>query len=209
MDSFASVFIDVDGTLFDTFKKEDKRIIRKMFGSNPFIIVIDAILWFINSFDFIPNSFKILKLRFYIYMIFSFKSYKYIITTYEEEYKKSLKQCLKMIDESKLKKLHLKYDLHVITNNPYSLDICIDFFNHAVFCKNNGQRLRNVSNIITEKNSKENFMIGNNFADDIFLAKKLGISSCYIGKSIIRKMYGADNYFTSFDEVVDFLLERE
>ncbi|MBR1884073.1 MAG: HAD family hydrolase [Clostridia bacterium] len=201
------VFIDVDGTLFDTFKEDDKRIVKEIFGSNVVIKIIDSILWKINSLDYISNSIVFLKLRFLIYSIFSFKKYSVIISKYENMYKYFLNRCLMNIDSDKLKNLKRNYDVHIVTNNPFSIDVIENYFEHIIFCKHTAHRIRNIEEHMLKKSDNcIKYFVGNNYQDDVEIAKKMKAKSVYVGSSKIVKKLMPYKCVKSFDEALDFLL---
>lgn len=75
--------IDLDGTLIN-FENVDNAIIHDIFQDNKIIKFIDKILWAVNRLDVFGNGYTGLKLRLYMYSLFTGKNFK----KSKEEYKK-------------------------------------------------------------------------------------------------------------------------
>ena len=84
------IISDFDCTFFN-FAEVDRKIITDIFGNNKLVLLLDKILWKVNSLGIFGNSMRALKLRFIIYSILTIFSgyvkYRYIYDRYEELYK--------------------------------------------------------------------------------------------------------------------------
>lgn len=56
------LIIDLDGTLIN-FEKIDNEIIKKIFGDNFIISMVDKILWKVNNLDLIANGYGRIKTK--------------------------------------------------------------------------------------------------------------------------------------------------
>jgi hypothetical protein len=204
MDVFKrSVIIDIDGTLYDKFSRDDRNIIVKIFEDNIIVKLIDKFLWSINSLDFFSNPMRILKLRLKIYSMFSFKRYERI----EKEYKHRYQRLLRLDLESKekvLKEINETYNIILVTNNIYAMNILYKYSNYdIIYSADVTSRRKQIKEYDYYGNI--NYIIGNNYTDDIFLAKKINVSSIYVGDSIFKKKFKADFNVLSFLEAVEIL----
>jgi len=204
MDAFKpSVIIDIDGTLYDNFSRDDKNIIFKLFEKNIIVKIIDKYLWTINSLDFISNPMRMLKLRLKIYSTLSFKNFKMI----EKEYKFRYQHLLRLDLENKekdLKKISQMYDIILVTSNLYAISVLCKFKNYdIIYSSDVTSRRKQIKAISLDKTIS--YIIGNNYIDDIFLSKKINILSIYIGKSIFKKAFKADFNVLSFSDVIEIL----
>ncbi len=180
------IIIDIDGTITN-FREIDRKIIYKLFQKNPIVMLLDQLLWKINSLDYITNSFWIFKFRIYIYSLLSFSSFKIRISEYKKEY---LKESKKDFD------IYLK-EYHSVLKN-LGLDILL--LSHDEFACYLGREVHSVKNkkkyVLKNIYGKYDivYMVGNNYMDDIKLGlqlrkkrKKLkdtnSIKVVYIGKS--------------------------
>lgn len=176
------IISDFDGTFIDFEKKVDKKIIEELFKFNPFVIAIDSILWRINDLGIIGNSMGGLKLRLYIYSIFTIfgkhLKYKYIFKEYESKYKKlAFKEYQKKhwIINCLTEK---KYDFLLLTNNKFASELKISNSN-IIYTTNKRKYL---------KNNIPKFLLGDNFWDDYRNCPK---TSTYVNigtKSLIYKI---------------------
>lgn len=189
--------IDLDGTLTN-FKKIDHEIIDSMFKGKKVIYLIDKISWFVNDFDFLPNTQRILCLRFILYSIFSFKSYNYIYNKYKELYIlktiKELNTIMKLLNEQ-----YSKFEFVIISNNLLLKDFKFD--NDIIILFDNSKE-KIIKKIIKEKDIF--CFIGNNYFNDIYTSYKFNIKSVYVGKSkFVKKLekvkLSCDNIFEALD----------
>ena len=195
-----TIIIDIDGTYYDGFKKDDKEIIKKVYKDNKIINLLNNIAWFFNSFDIFSNSFLVFKCRFFLYNIFTHKRYLDTLNEYEMLYRKLLLKN-KQKKENLIYYLEKNYNIVFISSNPYAckymreelLFYCID-------TKSSKHRKKVIINLL-----KSNFVfctVGNNYTDDIKIANVLGIKSYYIGKSIFAKCFKNCYCYKSFEEFV-------
>ena len=195
------LLIDIDGTYYDGFIKDDKKIIKEIFFNNRFINFIDSIAWFINSFDLISNSFNILKFRLKIYSLLTGKNYLNILESYKILYEKNFFNNIKEKNEG-IEKIQKMYKIIFISANPYAVAII----------NNQGYKCYRVKNIVDRVALYDMLryyyygcilaIVGNNYVDDIWIAKKFGYKSVYIGKSIIIDLLKKDYKYKSFKEFV-------
>ena len=200
-----TVFIDVDGTYYDSFKEDDKRIIRIIFKNNRIVKFLDDIAWIINSLDIFSNSFKILKLRFLIYSVLTGKKYNKVIQSYENLYTVTLDNNIKEKKEL-LIKLKEMYDVKFISSNPYVYKHMNEKEKFScIYTKNTKQRYKKLN--YYKKINNVAFLVGNNYTDDIKIAKKIGIKSFYIGQSKVFKYFNKTKSFTSFEKFVNYIIK--
>ena len=172
-----AIIIDVDGTMYDNFKKDDRKIIRDIFLNSKVINKIDDILWSINSMDFLSNSMGILKLRFVMYSVLGRKKYTEVYHSYEKAYKMALNYAIYDIDRQKMKTLMTKYHVIIITNNPFSVSVLKKYFKNVVFSPNALSRKKAIKDFDDLFNVK--YVVGNNFTDDIYSARSINAESIY------------------------------
>jgi|GEM_PF-2986458 len=204
MDVFKqSVIIDIDGTLYDKFSRDDRNIIFKLFEKNTIVRLIDKFLWSINSLDFISNPMHTLKIRLKIYSMFSFKRYEKI----EKEYKHRYQRMLRLDLESKekaLKEIDETYNIILVTSNIYAMTILYKYSNYdIIYSADVTSRRKQIKEYDYYGNIS--YIIGNNYTDDIYLAKKLNVPSIYVGDSIFKKKFKADFNVLSFNDVIAIL----
>ena len=60
---------------------------------------------------------------------------------------------------------------------------------------------------ILAKIQKIVYVVGNNFSDDIVLARKIKSKAVYVGHSLIRQLFKPTYYVRDFDEALSLLLE--
>ena len=182
-----SVIIDIDGTLYDKFPRDDKNIIFKLFEGNILVKLLDKILWSVNSLDLISNSMWMLKLRLMIYSALSLKSYKKKSSEYMFRYQRLLKMDLQSKQDI-LRKIGRKYKIILVTNNVYALNVLYEDY-HILYAPNVFSRREQIKTLSLNENIK--CIIGNNYTDDIHLAKKLGITCVYVGNSTFKTKINA------------------
>ena len=198
-----SIIIDIDGTLYDNFSRDDRNIIIKLFEKNILVKLLDKFLWSINSLDLISNPMHMLKLRLKIYSILSFKNFKNV----EKDYKYMYQHLLKIDLEKKinaLKRISEIYDIILVTSNVYAISILCEFLKYdIIYSSNVTSRRKQIKAISCDKTVS--YVIGNNYTDDIFLAKKINTLSIYIGKSILKKAFKANFNVLSFINILEIL----
>lgn len=197
------VFVDIDGTLYDTFKSDDNRSIDIIFRGNVLVKALDRLLWTINSMDVISNSMWILKLRLFIYSFLSFTSYKWAYKAYSACYKLGLKSKIAYIlcQTEEFNLLCKQYDVVLVTNNEMSNDILKDFFTNFIYAKNSLDRKKKIKKMCQKR--KVFAVIGNNYMDDIKIAKKIGAKlSIYVGSSKLSKRFKASISVNNFGSAI-------
>lgn len=198
-----SIIIDVDGTLYDKFSHDDKKIIEAIFKNNFFIKIVDKLLWSINSLDYISNSMGMLKFRLMLYSILSLKSYYKVSLAYKHRYQRLLTLHL-YTKALTLKRLSEMYEVILVTNNVYALNELYHNY-HVLYAPNVLNRREQI--LTLHEDSSISYIIGNNFTDDIFLAKRHKIACIYVGNSILKNKYKANYNVLSFDEVIKIIKE--
>lgn len=191
-----AIIFDLDGTLVD-FKKIDKMIIKKVFKNNIFIRVIDEILWLINDVEIMPNNSKLLSIRLFFYSIFSKHSYKELYEYYEKIYIREVKEGM-IEKEHFIKKIEGNgYKVIILSNNPLSKKI----LNHDIIVPEIN-KTEEIKFLMQEYNLR--YIIGNNYSDDIKVAKKLGIEPIYIGESSVIKFLARKKFLCicSLEEIM-------
>ncbi len=175
-----TIVMDVDGTFFDNFKEWDKSTIQKLFKNSAIIKGIDSVLWMFNGLDLFTNSATILKLRLKLYSVISGANYKKMIKSYAFEYDLELTKII-VERSSELAEIKSKYNLIFITSNPYGKTALKKTGNEFRLVNSAEERYAVIDEINKEK--QIDYLVGNNYMDDIAIAKDLYIASCYIGSS--------------------------
>lgn len=202
-----SIVFDIDGCLFD-FKKFDNQFISKNFKRNRLILVLDKLLWKVNGLDFIKNTEHLLKIRFMIYCFISIKSYKYIINKYKLEYQESLKNDLICNAKKVIVWLkRLNYNSILITNNSASKKIAEDVLDCFCYIPNNFAKNKKQLYLVLKDNYDIQYIVGNNYMDDLKVAKKLGIKSIYMGNSVLKNFFKIDYTIISINEVIKIVTQ--
>lgn len=198
-----TIVFDIDGTLFN-FKKFDTDFVRnQLFKSKKTVLVLDKILWFMNSLDFFENSMSMLKIRVWIYSILSGCSYKLALELYMNAYQKALKSEL----EGAFEDIHnlarnCGFNLITISNNIFAKEVveasydveCIVPKDHFISRVTMYKKLHTKYNIA--------YVVGNNYMDDIRPASKLdSVKSIYVGRSILRRFFKANHYIDTITEI--------
>ncbi len=198
--------VDLDGTIYKKFKLDDKNIISKMFENNILINIVNNFLWAINSLDYFTNNMFILNLRFRIFAIISFKSLDEIKKEYQWRYRNLLKLNLQS-KEDILQEISKTYNIIIVTSNKYAIKVLIKKFNYdVIYAANYNSRLRQIKEKHITKNIS--YIVGNNYNDDILLAKKIKASSIYVGNSLIKKFFNANHCISDFDYNLIEILKR-
>ncbi|MDD2376196.1 MAG: hypothetical protein PHD15_03020 [Clostridia bacterium] len=200
-----SVIIDIDGTLYDNFSRDDKNIISELFRKNILVKLLDKCLWNINSLDLISNPMRLLKLRLKLYSLLSFKNFKKVEKEYKYRYQHLLGLDLQN-KEKNLEKISEMYDIILVTSNLYAISVLYKFTNHdIIYSSDVTSRRQQIKAISLAKTIS--YIIGNNYIDDIFLSKRINVLSIYIGKSILKKVFKADFEVLSFNDVIEILAQ--
>lgn len=204
MDAFKqSIIIDIDGTLYDKFPHDDRRIIAGIFKNNILVKVLDKFLWTVNSLDFITNSMGMLNLRLKIYSILSFKNFSNVKDVYRIRYQNLLSLDMQS-RVGTLREISMKYNIILVTNNIHAVKILSQNLKYdVIYAPNINSRRKQIKEIFTSKSVC--YVIGNNYTDDIFFAKKLRASSIYVGRSIISKLFKADYNIVLFDDILKII----
>lgn len=198
-----TVIIDVDGTLYDNFSRDDKIIISKIIKKNILVKLLDKFLWAINSLDIISNSMNMLRLRLRIYSILLLKDYDQVRYEYSSKYEYLLRMDL-CEKEEMLKRLSKVFNIKLITNNYYATSVLYRKFRYQViYCPTRASRIERIKEIASKRTIS--YIIGNNYMDDICLAHKLKTSSVYVGNSIFKKRFKATYNVQSVKEVLEIL----
>jgi hypothetical protein len=197
------VIIDNDGTVNSDFLRDDSRIMSKIFESKPFISQIDKFLCHINSLDFFKNDIQIFDLRCKIYSKLSSKELDSIKHEYGKRYQNLLRVSLP--DKEKiLNEISKKYTIILVTSNPYAVDTLKEMLKYEVifapdFVSRKNQIIEKV------KYHTTSYIIGNNYKDDIILARHLNIPSIYVGSSALKGFFKANFNVKSLNDVVSIL----
>lgn len=177
------IISDFDMTFFN-FKEVDNKIINKIFENHKFVLLIDKVLWKINSFGIIGNSMKGLKFRFLVYSVLTFFTayikYNYIFSEYESMYKKLAIKKYKR-KEWLIKQIQKKgYKFLILTNNRFAseLGIC-----DIIYTKSKRKYL---------KKCKPEYLLGDNFWDDYRNAPK-ETKYINVGGGVLSKFKNVSN----------------
>ena len=152
------IISDFDCTFFN-FAEVDRKIITEIFGNHKLVLLLDKILWKVNSLGIFGNSMRALKLRFIIYSILTIFSgyvkYRYIYDRYEELYKQYAQ---KKYNRKKwiIRKITQRgYYFVILTNNKFASEIKAD---NIIYVKSKRSYLKR---LIPE------IYIGDNLWDDL------------------------------------------
>lgn len=198
-----SIIIDIDGTLYDNFARDDKKIISRLFENSILVELLDKFLWCINSLDLFSNSMYILNLRLKLYSFLSLSNYTGVKESYKIRYRMLLQLDL-MSKTSVLKQLEKNYDIILVTNNLFAIKALYNNLNYEIlYAPNAKSRHKQIKELCLTRSVA--YVIGNNYTDDIVVSKENNIASVYVGKSIIKKFFKADNYVYSFSEILKTL----
>jgi FMN phosphatase YigB (HAD superfamily) len=176
-----AVVFDLDGTLVD-FKRIDKQIIKELFQNNIFIKTIDMLLWCLNDIEIMPNNAKLFNIRLFVYSFFSRNSYDKLRLLYEKIYVREVEAELIKKRRVIAKIKNSGYEVFIISNNPLSKKVNSHEYNIIVANNSKCEEIKKIMGLFDVK-----YIIGNNYCDDILVAKKLKISPIYVGKSLIVK----------------------
>lgn len=169
-----AIIFDLDGTITD-FKSIDHEIISSMFTSK-IILFLDRVLWRINETDILKNTMLILKIRLFLYSIFSGKNYFKILEKYKQEY------FFKTYNEFRkkyklLKSLNESYAVIILSNNEYSKGVNYQ----GISVTSSRSKYTSILKLMRKYDIK--YFVGNNLFDDIFTVKGTNIKSIYVGKN--------------------------
>lgn len=180
------IISDLDGTLVP-YKDFDISIVRNgLFKNNPIIRFVDNAAWKVNGMDILNNSISMLKLRFFLYCLISFKNYKKVFETYEKAYLEYVELSLNSFFQNKETAL---YNWIILTNNPIALNVKT-FENVRVEYTPNSKKV--FLKRFLETNQKPICFFGNSLLGDIIPAIKSGINPIYIGDKlrVTSNMFG-------------------
>lgn len=182
-----AVVFDLDGTLVD-FKKIDKQIIKELFQNNIFIKIVDMLLWCLNDLEIMPNNARLFDIRLFVYSFFSRISYDKLRLLYEEIY-------VREVEEELIKKIKFirkiknsGYEVFIISNNPLSKKVNSHEYNILVAKYSKCEEIKKIMELFDVR-----YIIGNNYCDDIKMAKRLNIEPIYIGESLLVKFLSNRN----------------
>jgi FMN phosphatase YigB (HAD superfamily) len=201
-----AVIIDVDGTLIDFISSFYTCYINRQFGKSPIVIEINKPAESLNALDLLSNSKATLDLVLFGYSVLSGQSYKVVKAEFVQLYSNYIyanQPCiirrLKMINE-------LGYKCIVKSNNPYGESVLkeADFCDHfVVISSNKSKRKLQFKELLSKYEVK--YFVGNNYVDDIRMAKHLKVPSIYVGGSVLKKFFNADYYINSIEKIKEIL----
>lgn len=184
METRKAIVFDLDGTL-NSFKEMDHEIIQEIFskhGKLPFLVKwMDAIMWFINDLEMMGNTMPKLMFRFQILSFISGLMKEDIFRRYKRLYRKKNARYLQKREDF-LKQILVKGFIPlIVSNNGLS----------------SGMQVAGDNIITVVKKEKEleylkeryqiQYLVGNNYCDDIKNARKIGAIPIYVGGSPIVK----------------------
>lgn len=193
-----AIILDLDGTLID-FKTIDNLIIKVAFEKNLFIKYLDLFLWIFNGLDIFPNRNGMLKIRLAVYSFFSKYKSNELFEMYKKIYINEVKKEI-IYKEILLETLEKKgYKVFIISNNNLSKKV-----NHQNIIVPSETKEIEMKKIM--KNYNVQYVIGNNYSDDIAIANKLKIKPIYIGESfIVKKISNNQKKFYCFENIDDII----
>lgn len=124
------VISDFDCTFFN-FAEVDRKVITDIFGNHKIVLLLDRILWRVNSLGIFGNSMRALKLRFLAYSILTIFSgyikYSYIYDRYEKLYKEYAQKKYNRKKWIVRKITQRGYYFAILTNNKFASEIKADY----------------------------------------------------------------------------------
>ncbi|MEG0873002.1 MAG: hypothetical protein RSE00_05515 [Clostridia bacterium] len=195
------IIFDLDGTFSSSFKCIDNIIISRWLfeKERASVKVLDRILWHFNNLDIFPNTTRMLVLRLKLYTFLNGQTnYKEVMARYKKQYVMLTQICCdKNLEIIETLKNDYNYDIIVLSNNAFALDIKIP--NVEIYSVRSKRKFLSV---ISEM-FQIDFFVGNNFLDDIMSARHAGVKSIYMGKSKLvyiflkgmRKSYTANDLY--------------
>lgn len=169
-----AIIFDLDGTITD-FRTIDSEIISSMFSSK-IVLFLDRVLWRINETDILKNTMLILKIRLFLYSIFSGKSYFKILNNYRREYFfKTYNEFRKKYEV--LKSLSKRYVVIILSNNEFSKGVKYQ----EISTINSSSKYSSILKLMKIYDIK--YFVGNNLIDDVLSVKGTNIKSIYVGKN--------------------------
>lgn len=176
-----AIIFDFDGTLTQ-FRRIDNEIIETIFDGHKIMLFIDRFLWIINGLGIIGNSMLGLKIRLYLYALFSFKTtkrYLNVLLRYEEMYI-ALSSNIKEETLNSLRKIKEKYKVVIISNNFFAKGIAVDGIKVEYAYKK--------KNLFKEERNKNDvaYIVGDNLFDDYTNSKKTPF--VYVGSSFVVRL---------------------
>lgn len=193
-----AIILDLDGTLID-FKTIDNLIINSVFEKNLFIKYLDLFLWIFNGLDIFPNRNGMLKIRLAMYSFFSKYKSNDLFEIYKKIYVNEVKKEI-IFKEILLESLEkMGYKVFIISNNNLSKKV-----NHQDIIVPKEKKEVEIKKIMENYHVK--YFIGNNYSDDIAIAKKLDIMPIYIGEScLVKKMSNKQKKFYCIKNIDDII----
>lgn len=177
LDKVPTIVFDLDGTVTN-FRRIDNKIIREeIFSQNKFVIFIDRLAWSVNQIDVIKNTTIMLVLRLFVYSIFAGKNYKKVIEKYRERYISYSKEEILKNKDVILSLKEKGYHVIILSNNRIADKLYLE---EAEITSVNS-KYKAMKEI--KKDCRIYYFIGNNLMDDIITAKRLGVRGIYIGNS--------------------------
>lgn len=184
METRKAIVFDLDGTL-NSFKEMDHEIIQEIFskhGKLPFLVKwMDAIMWSINDLEIMGNTMPKLMFRFQILSFISGHKKEDIFRHYKRLYRKKNTAYLQKREDFLKQILEKEFIPLIVSNNGLS----------------NGMQIAGDNIITVVKKEKEleylkeryqiQYLVGNNYCDDIKNARKIGAIPIYVGGSPIVK----------------------
>lgn len=170
------IIIDVDGTVTD-FKRIDNEIILDMYQKNKLVMLLDKVLWKINSLDYFTNKFWVFKLRIFMYSIFSLSGYKFNMIKYQKKYVQKTREDFKMFFEV----LHpmirdMGYETLLLSHDRFANNVD----ENIVWVKDKKNYVLNS----VYSSYDVIYIVGNNYTDDI----KLGLKVCELNLKLNENM---------------------
>jgi len=159
------LIIDIDGVIID-FRAIDHSIIKELYGNNKIVLLLDAILWFINGMDIITNTFEIFRLRLKLYSFLNGSNYSSDMKKYRNRYLQMSEKYFWGFLNNEYKKLKDEaFEILILSCDLFDAFL----FNEVKVVKNK----RDYVNRYIYKNYKEIYVVGNNYMDDIKSGLKL------------------------------------
>ncbi len=197
------VVLDFDGTLFDDFFIQDRKIINEVFNGSKIVLFIDLIARKFNALGIIKNNNLLLRLRLFVYALFAGKSFKHSLMEYRRLYRFYAKKAIKRNSDLLAKLKSKGYKIIILSNNVYTSELEIDY--ELIV---NTNKYVEFEELFNEYGNGMKCVIGDNFFDDICNAAKFGIKTIYIGKSpLVRKSSKISYRVNNLEEAINSVLK--